>query len=133
MTTDPIADLLTQIRNAIAVRKEYIELPASNPCEEVCKLLKKRGFIAGFNRFKEKGSPGKMLHIDFLYLEGDLPAIEGLKRLSKPGARFYSSYQDLPISKGGRGFVIVSTSRGVMDSKEARKKHLGGEVWGEVF
>lgn len=132
MVSDPIADLLTQIRNAIAIKKEYIELPATKVGEEVCKLLKKQGFIADYKKFKDKSLPYKSLHIDFIY-SNTTPVITFLRRISRPGQRIFRSYNELPISKGGRGLVIVSTSRGIMDTKEARKKHLGGEVWCEIF
>ena len=110
-----------------------MEMPSSNPKEELCKLLKKRGYISDFKRFKEKDKAFKSLHIDLRYFDNNLSAIAHLQRVSKPGVRFYSSWQDLPISKGGKGFLIVSTSQGIMDSKDARKRHLGGEVWCEVF
>ncbi|MFH1896206.1 MAG: 30S ribosomal protein S8 [bacterium] len=133
MVNDPIGDLLTQIRNAMAVKKEYIELPQTTKAEAVCVLLKKHNFIADFKKFKDKNKPHKSLHLDLKYLGSGIPALSSLRRLSKPGRRLYKGWQDLPVSKGGNGLVIVSTSRGVMDSLSARKKHLGGEIWCEVF
>jgi len=134
MVNDPIGDLLTQIRNAMAVKKEYVELPHTKQTESVCVLMKKKGFIAGFKRFKEKGRPYKSLHIDLKYSGPGQPAtLSKLTRISKPGRRIYNGWETLPVSKGGRGLVIVSTSRGVMSSLDAKKKNLGGEVWCEVF
>ena len=133
MVNDSIGDLLTQIRNANAIKKEYIELPTSKVVESVCKLLKEYGFITDFKRFKDKSNPYKSLRVDLRYSKSGLPVVFALKRISKPGQRIYKGWQGLPVSKGGRGLVIVSTSRGVMSSLEAKKKNLGGEVWCEIF
>lgn len=133
MVNDSLSDMLTRIRNALAVKKDSLELPTTKLNEEVCKVLKARNFISDTKKFKDKDSSFKSLHIDLRYGESGLSAIESLKRISKPGARIYKGWGDLPRSRGGRGLVVVSTSRGVMDSLEARKKHLGGEVLCEIY
>ena len=133
MTNDAIADLLTQIRNASMSRKGSLELPSSVVKESLCVLLKKHGFIADFKKFKESGKPYKSLHIDLKYFEDGRPVASFLRRVSTPGARYYAGFKDLPISKGGKGLVVVSTPRGLMNSLEAKKKHLGGEVWAEIY
>ena len=133
MVNDSIGDLLTQIRNATAIKKEFIELPQTRKAEAVCMILKKHGFVADFKKFKDKAKPHKSLHIDLKYSPSGSPALSSLKCLSKPGRRLYKGWEELPASKGGRGLIIVSTSRGVMDSLSDHKKHLGGELWAEVF
>ncbi len=133
VTNDSIADFLTQLRNAIAIKKEFVELPYTKTSEEIAKLLKKQGLVEDYKRFKESGKPYKSLHIDLKYLENNASVISSLKRISKPGRRYYSGWSELPLSKGGRGLVIVSTSKGLMNSLDAKKKHLGGEVWAEVY
>ena len=128
ITTDPIADMLTQIRNAQMVHKEFVELPHSKMKEEIAKVLEKEGFIGEVRRFKPKETTQKMLHIDLKY-DGKLGAIDFIKRISKPGKKIYEPKKKLgDYVKGTGGVVIVSTSKGIMTHKEAKKKGLGGEI-----
>jgi len=129
-TTDPIADMLTRIRNAIAVNKAEVALPHSNVKESVAKLLKNNGFIDDVKA--EKADVGKTLVIT---INGELSNahISEIHRLSKPGRRMYVSASDIPQVKQGRGIVIVSTSKGMMTGKEAKAQGVGGELICEVF
>ena len=127
--TDPIADMLTIIRNAQAVSKETVELPFSKFKFEVAKILEKNGFLG---KVEKKGKKDKILEIVLKYDE-KTPVIMGLKRASKPGQRIYSDFKNMQRVKGGFGISIVSTSRGLMTNKEARKQKLGGEIICEVW
>lgn len=127
--TDPIADMLTIIRNAQAVSKETVELPFSKFKFEVAKILEKNGFVG---KVEKKGKKDKILEIVLKYDE-KTPVIMGLKRASKPGQRIYSEFKKMQKVKGGFGISIVSTSRGLMTNKEARKQKLGGEIICEVW
>ena len=123
--TDTIADLLTRIRNAQAARHDTVEVPASNMKKAICQILVDEGYVKGFN-VTEDGKQG-MITITLKYV-GKQPVIKGLKRVSKPGLRIYSSSEDMPKVLKGIGTAIVSTSRGVMTDKRARKENVGGEV-----
>ncbi len=101
--------------------------------EAVAKVLESKGFLENVKVFKEKDASYKKLHLDITYDENNLPKITNVKRVSKPGRRIYLSSKDLRVSKSGYGTFVVSTSRGVMDSKDAKYKKLGGEVLCEVF
>jgi len=129
---DPIADMLTQIRNAQAVGKERIEVPHSKVKEALAKLLLKEGYLAAVKVFKPRGKPFKKLSLELKYFEGG-PFISHIKRISTPGRRVYVRKEALPSVLGGYGLVIVSTSRGLMSAKEARKRNLGGELVCEVW
>jgi small subunit ribosomal protein S8 len=111
--------------------KPSIEVPYTKESEEVAKNLRKAGFLENVKVFKEENSAFKKLHIDLVF-ENGISKITDVKRISKPGRRMYSGYKDLRRAAGGFGVTVVSTSRGVMDSSEARKKKLGGEVICEV-
>ena len=128
--TDPITDLLNQIRNAQAVGKTEILVPTSKIKKEIANLLSKEGFVGEI----KNGMKGKMkaLKITLKY-ENDLPAIAGLKRVSKPGQRIYEGFAEIKRVKGGFGIAIVSTPKGLMTNKEARKQKLGGEVICQVW
>lgn len=128
--SDPIGDMLTRIRNAVMRRRESVELPHSQMKEDLAKLLVKEGYLEKAKNFKESGRPGKMIHLDLKYEEGE-PAISEIRGISKPGQRIYSAAKKIP--RKFRGVTIVSTSKGLMADREARKKGLGGELIGEVI
>ena len=123
--TDTIADLLTRIRNAQAARHDTVEVPASNMKKAICQILVDEGYVKGFN-VTEDGKQG-MITITLKYV-GKQPVIKGLKRVSKPGLRIYSNAQELPRVMKGLGVAIISTSKGVMTDRAARKLNVGGEV-----
>lgn len=130
--TDPIADYLTRLRNALMAGHKIVEIPASNIKEEITKILMDQGFIHNYKR-EEKGPQGTIkvaLKYDSITKES---AIRSLERVSKPGLRKYSSGKDLPRVINGLGLAIVSTSRGVMTDKQARKENVGGEVLCYVY
>ncbi len=124
--TDTIADLLTRIRNASAAKHATVEIPASNMKKSICQILKDEGYIRNFTVAND-GKQG-MIKVELKYTEDRKPVITGLKRVSKPGLRIYSSCEDLPRVMRGLGVAIISTSRGVMTDREARKQNVGGEV-----
>ncbi|RLC34747.1 MAG: 30S ribosomal protein S8 [Candidatus Nealsonbacteria bacterium] len=128
--TDPITDMLNRIRNAQAVGKETVEIPFSNLKYEIARILEKEGFI---EKVEKKGKKfRKFIEITLKY-ENGASAISGLKRVSKPGQRIYLPYGKLRPVKGGYGISIISTSRGIMTNKQARKNKLGGEVICEIW
>ncbi len=128
--TDPIADMLTRIRNAIAASRAYVVLPHSKIKEGIAKILKDSGFIAHYE--VEKNGIFTSLKLT-LQSDGELPAINDLQRVSKPGRRVYTAADNIPLVLGGRGMVIVSTSGGLMTGREARGKGLGGELICKVW
>ncbi len=130
MITDPIADLLTRIKNALRVRKKTVNAPYSKIKVAILKILKDAELIEDF---KVVGQTKKQFVINLKYDETGEPMIEDLKRISKPGRRVYLGYKDLKPLRGGFGFRIVSTSRGIMTDIEARRRKLGGEVICEVY
>jgi len=123
--TDPIADMLTRIRNGQKARKVSVSMPASTQKEAVAAVLKDEGYITDFETSGEGAS--KSLNIELKYFEG-APVIEHVRRISKPGLRIYRGKEDLPKVLGGLGIAIVSTSAGVMSDRQARAKGIGGEV-----
>lgn len=127
---DPIADMLTRIRNAAMVGRRVVEMPASKLRREVAKILVRQSFVEKFV-IVEDGKQGWM-KILLRYTEGT-PAIQGLVRVSSPGRRFYSKSEVVPKVKNGLGIAIVSTSRGVMTDHECRAQHVGGEVLCKVW
>lgn len=129
-TTDPIADMLTRIRNAIAVRKPEVILPHSNIKESVAKILKDSNFIDDVK--VKKDTVGKVLTVR-INNEDASPRITEIVRLSKPGRRYYVSAREIPIVKRGRGLVILSTSKGVMTGDKARSEHIGGELICKIY
>ncbi|NBO17363.1 MAG: 30S ribosomal protein S8 [Proteobacteria bacterium] len=130
---DTIANLLSTIKNASMVRKESIELPFSKMNESILNILKEKGFINNVKVFKHKDSVIKGLHVDLKYSETEKPFISEIKRVSKPGRRIYLGSKELEIVRNGFGIGIVSTSRGLMTTDEAKKKKLGGEVICEIY
>ena len=129
--TDPIADFLTRIRNAIQAAHETVDIPSSNLKREIARILKDEGFIADVS--EEQAGPSKVLRLTLRYVDGKVPVVSGLKRVSKPGLRVYAAKTDIPRVLGGLGIVIVSTSQGIMTGAQARKAQLGGEVLAYVW
>ncbi|HMQ09370.1 MAG TPA: 30S ribosomal protein S8 [Candidatus Nanoperiomorbaceae bacterium] len=129
-STDPIADLLTRIRNAIAVGKNEVRLPSSKLKVTVAKELVRTGYLADVK--VEKQSPRDELVVT-IYRDGENPTITEIARVSKPGRRVYASANDIPRVKSGRGVMLVSTSKGVMTGSEAFKQRLGGELICKVY
>jgi small subunit ribosomal protein S8 len=126
--TDPIADMLTRIRNANAAMFDSVKMPSSKLKENLAQMLKKEGFISGYTVTKLENKPGAQLEIDLKYSEDRKKTIIGIKRISKPGLRIYKKSDQMPKVLGGVGVAIVSTSHGLMTDREARKAKLGGEV-----
>ena len=124
--TDTIADLLTRIRNANSAKHDTVQIPASNMKKAICQILLDEGYIKNFS-VEEDGKQG-VITVTLKYLEGKQPVIQGLRRVSKPGLRIYSNVEDMPKVMKGLGIAIISTSKGVMTDREARKQHVGGEV-----
>ncbi len=131
MVTDPIADMLTRIRNANLAMKETVKMPSSKVKEEVAKLLAAEGYVDGFEVVP--GDPGKDLIVSLRYTEDRQRVLQGVRRVSKPGRRLYSSASDLPRVQGGLGVTIVSTSQGLLVDRECRRRKLGGEMICEVW
>ena len=124
--TDPIADLLTRIRNANSAKHDTVEIPASNMKKSICQILVDDGFIKSFT-VADDGKQG-VITVALKYGANKTPVIQGLKRVSKPGLRIYSNAEDMPKVMKGLGIAIVSTSKGVMTDRQARKENVGGEV-----
>ena len=123
---DPIADMLTRIRNASSARLETVEMPHSSIKGEIARVLKQEGFITDFKTEKQQGYPE--LQITLKYARGRKPLIRGLRRISKSGLRVYTAAADAPRVIGGMGMAILSTSQGLMTDRQARKSKIGGEV-----
>ena len=132
--TDPIADMLTRIRNAARTRKAEVFVPFSKMKLAILKIMKKHGFISGFEEV-EKSPENKFggLQVSLKYDENKQAAISGLKRISKPGRRIYAAKDKLPVVLNNFGISIISTSAGLMTNKEAKKKGLGGEIICEIY
>ena len=129
--SDPLGDMLTRIRNGQRARKSVIQSPASKARANVLEVLQREGYIRGFSR--EEIRPGVAeLKIELKYLDGE-PVIREITRVSKPGRRIYSKIQDLPRIYNGLGIAILSTPRGVMSGKKARKAGVGGEILLEIY
>lgn len=124
--TDSIADLLTRIRNASSAKHETVDIPASNMKKAIMQILVDEGYVKSFTVI-EDGKQG-MIRATLKYGEGKTPVIAGLRRVSKPGLRIYSSVEDMPKVLKGLGIAIVSTSKGVMTDRQARKENVGGEI-----
>jgi small subunit ribosomal protein S8 len=129
-STDPIADMLTRIRNAILVRKNEVNLPHSNAKEAVARLLKENNFIDRVS--VADAEVGKTMNI-VINSENANARITEIVRLSKPGRRYYVNAKEIPVVKRGRGIVIISTSKGVMTGDKAKKEHVGGELICKVY
>lgn len=124
--TDPIADMLTRIRNALTVKKETVEIPSSNMKKAIADILLSEGYIKDV-QLVEDGYNGKLL-LTLKYTEKNQSVIGGLRRVSKPGLRTYSGAQEMPKVLGGYGIAIVSTNKGIMTDKQAKAANVGGEV-----
>ena len=124
--TDPIADMLTRIRNALTVRKETVEIPSSNMKKAIADILLSEGYVKDVIT-EEDGFNGKLV-LTLKYTENNQSVIGGLKRVSKPGLRTYSGAQVMPKVLGGFGIAIVSTNKGIMTDKQAKAQNVGGEV-----
>lgn len=131
--TDPIADMLTRIRNGIQSRHDRVELPASKLKVEIARILKSEGFISNFKVVEEDGKPQASLRVYLKYSENGEPVIHGIERVSRPGRRVYRGKEDIPRVLGGLGLAIVSTSKGVLSGTEAARTGVGGEVLCQVW
>jgi len=129
--SDPLADMLTRIRNGQRVNKETVSSPASNMRQRVLDVLAREGFIRGYNRNEDQSGKAQ-INIELKYHEGS-PVIREIKRISKPGLRVYSSVSELPRIRNGLGISIVSTPKGVLSDSEARAQNVGGEIICTVF
>lgn len=128
--TDPIADMLTRIRNGLQAEKKQVQMPASTVKVAIAKVLEAEGYVSGSQVDENDGKP--LLLIDLKYFEGR-PAIEKVDRVSRPGQRIYRGKDNMPSIIGGLGVAIVSTSMGIMTEKSAQKKGVGGEILCSVF
>ena len=124
--TDTIADLLTRIRNAQSAKHDTVDIPASNMKKAICQILVDEGYVKSFT-VTEDGKQG-VITVTLKYVEGGVPAIKGLKRVSKPGLRTYSGAENMPKVLGGFGIAVVSTNKGIMTDKQAKAANVGGEV-----
>jgi len=131
MMTDPIADMLIRIKNALMARHKKVIIPASKIKLEIARILKEEGYIEDYQYIDEK--PQGKIEIVLKYDENKRPVIAGVRRVSKPGRRIYMGYRDLPKVLDGLGIAIVSTSQGIMTDYEARKRKIGGEVLCEIW
>jgi small subunit ribosomal protein S8 len=126
--TDPIADLLTRIRNGIKAKHKVVEVPASNMKKNITKILFEKGYILNYKFEDEEGPQGTIKIALKYHPETKVPAIKAIQRISKPGLRKYTGHSDIPRILNGLGIAIVSTSQGLMTDKEARQKNIGGEI-----
>ncbi|HXW69220.1 MAG TPA: 30S ribosomal protein S8 [Dissulfurispiraceae bacterium] len=126
MLTDPIADMLTRMRNTLLIRTEKVDIPASRMKVELAKILKEEGFIKSYKIIKDKKQG--MLRVTLKYTTDNSPVISGLKRISKPGRRVYAGKDEVPKVMDGVGIAILTTSRGVLSDKSCRREGVGGEV-----
>jgi small subunit ribosomal protein S8 len=129
--TDPVADLLTRIRNASKERNEKVEVPASRLKANIVRVLKEEGFIKNFRLIREEGKP--VIKVYLKYDDAGSPVIQGIRRVSRPGLRRYAGSGEIPRPLGGAGIAIISTSRGVMTGQRARVQKVGGELLCEVW
>jgi small subunit ribosomal protein S8 len=126
--TDPIADMLTRIRNANVAMHESVRMPTSKLKESLAAILEREGYITGYATSADNTRPGGVLEIQLKYTNERARAIAGLRRVSKPGLRIYARADRLPRVLGGLGVAVLSTSRGLMTDREARREKIGGEV-----
>ncbi len=131
LVNDPIADMLTRIRNGLIAKHDEVIVPASNIKKNIAQILLDEGFIKSFECIDD-GMQGQ-IKIGLKYAEGKESVIKGLKRISKPGLRVYAKSEEIPKVLGGLGIAIISTSKGVMIDKEARKQNIGGEVLAYIW
>ena len=131
VVTDGIADMLTRIRNAVQMRYEEVKVPASNIKKEIARILKEEGFINDY-KIDSDNAQGTII-LTLKYTNKKVSVITGLKRISKPGLRVYAKSDEIPKVLNGLGIAIISTSKGIMTDKEARKENLGGEVLAYIW
>ena len=124
--SDPIADMLTRIRNALRIGRQHVDVKASKICEGIAIVLKDEGYILGYDRIDDSNQG--LLHVELKYDDIGNPVIMELVRASKPGKRIYSSVKELPYILGGMGIAIISTSKGVMSDRKCRESNSGGEI-----
>lgn len=129
--TDPIADMLTRIRNANSAKHETVDIPASNMKKAIAQILLDEGYIASYKIIDDEKQG--VIRVTLKYTENKAQVITGLRRVSKPGLRIYSNVEDMPKVMKGLGIAIVSTSKGIMTDREARKQNVGGEVLAFVW
>ena len=130
VVTDSIADMLTRIRNANSMRYETVKIPASKVKEEIAKILKEEGFINNYKLEKDNVQGTLVLTLKY---DNKQRVITGLKRISKPGLRVYAKHDEIPKVLNGLGIAIISTSKGIMTDKQARKENIGGEVLAYIW
>jgi small subunit ribosomal protein S8 len=130
MMTDPIADMLTRIRNAVRVERAFVDIPASRVKRGIADVLKREGFIWDWAEIEE--SPANILRLELKYGSNGERVIQSIRRMSKPGRRLYAHCKDLKPVLGGMGITIISTSKGVISDREARREKVGGEILCEV-
>ena len=131
--TDPIADMLTRMRNANTAMHDEVSMPASRQKLALAEVLKREGYISSYSESDNTPRPGKTLTIEMKYSPERERVISGLKRISKPGLRIYSNSADIPRVQGGFGVAIVSTSKGLMSDRNARRDRMGGEILCHVW
>jgi small subunit ribosomal protein S8 len=131
MTTDPIADMLTRIRNSMIARHEKVDIPASKLKAELARILKEEGYIEGYSRVEE--GPQGLLRLSLRRPSDGTRVIQGIERVSKPGRRIYVSKNQIPRVQGGLGINILSTSRGLMTGRQAIREGVGGEILANVW
>lgn len=129
--SDPIADLLSRVRNALQARQERVDIPASRLKEQLCNVLKQEGFIDGYKIVED--TKQNTIQVNLKYLTNRKPVITGVRRVSKPSLRVYVGYGEIRPVRSGLGIAVVSTSKGLMTGKQARASKLGGEVLCEVW
>ncbi len=130
-STDPIADMLTRVRNAVQARHSSVDVPFSKIKLAIAKIMEQEGYISRFDITDE--GKRKFLRLELKYDAQRRPAVTGLRRVSKPGLRVYAGMHDIPRVLGGVGTVVISTNRGIMTGREARRRHLGGELMAEIW
>jgi small subunit ribosomal protein S8 len=126
--TDPIADMLTRLRNANVAHHDTVRMPSSKLKESLAAILLREGYIAGFNVSAEEARPGRFLEVTMKYSADRTRTISGIRRVSKPGLRVYTGADKLPRVLGGLGVAVLSTSQGLMSDREAHRRRMGGEV-----
>jgi small subunit ribosomal protein S8 len=126
--TDPIADMLTRIRNANVAMHDVVRMPSSKLKEALAAILQREGYIQGFNVHDDPGRPGRVLEVEMKYTADRDRTISGIRRVSKPGLRVYTKADKLPRVLGGLGVAVLSTSQGLMTDREARQRRVGGEI-----
>ena len=131
MMTDPIADMLTRIRNAVAIERPFVDIPMSGEKEGIAQVLQREGYIWDFEIVDEK--PVKILRLNLKYGPNGERIIQEIKRISKPGCRIYRKSRELPVVLEGMGISVVSTSQGILSNREATAKGVGGEVLCSIY